>query len=403
MITLLLVTVLFFAGSDDWRMWSPRSEIAPAGGMDGALSLSGNSKVGVFGGWERVAGDVEPGSWYRLRAAYRSEGITHEPLHVLARLDWRGADGQRRGQPDYAVRAQTASGWQRVEVTAPAPEGATAAALQLLLVNAPMGRVWWQDVHFDKVAAPAPRLVRVASVNFIPPRTASPAETVHRYLELAAGAIQSADLILFPEGMTGAGSHRPYIEAAEPVPGPSTAALGDFARSRKSYVVAGLFERDGTAVYNTAVLIDRQGRLAGRYRKVYLPREEYEGGLAPGNSYPVFETDFGRLGLMICWDLQYSDPARAMALNGAEVLAMPIAGGSEVLGRARAIENHVFLISSGLQYPTRIVDPAGEVVAVAPGPGTIASATIDLSKRYTDPWLGNMRDRFFHEIRDDVR
>lgn len=63
---------------------------------------------------------------------------------------------------------------------------------------------------------------------------------------------------------------------------PTTARLGEFAKKRKLWIAAGLYEREGPAVYNTAVLIDREGRVAGRYRKVYIPREEYEAGITAG-------------------------------------------------------------------------------------------------------------------------
>ena len=198
------------------------------------------------------------------------------------------------------------------------------------------------------------------------------------------------------------GTGKKDAEAAEPIPGPTTERLGDLARRKNSYVVAGIYEREGPLVYNTAVLIDRAGRLTGKYRKVYLPRDEVDGGSTPGSDYPVFATDFGKVGLMICWDVQYPDPARALALGGAEILALPIWGGNATLGHARAIENSVFLVSSGYDYATEIVDPVGKVVAKAEAMPGIATADIDLNHRYTDAWLGHMRDRFFHEIRDDV-
>jgi predicted amidohydrolase len=149
--------------------------------------------------------------------------------------------------------------------------------------------------------------------------------------------------------------------------------------------------------------IDRAGNLIGKYRKVYLPREEIEGGLSPGSDYPVFRTDFGKVGLMICWDVQYADPARALALRGAEMILMPIWGGNQTLGKARAIENRVFLISSGYDYPTSILDPDGELLAIAREPGAAAAVTIDLNRRYLDPWLGDMRQRFMKELRFDVQ
>ena len=72
-------------------------------------------------------------------------------------------------------------------------------------------------------------------------------------------------------------------------------------------------EREGTAIYNTAVLIDRDGLLVGKYRKVNLPYDEFEDGITPGSDYPVFQTDFGKVGMMICWDSQFPDAARALA------------------------------------------------------------------------------------------
>jgi predicted amidohydrolase len=179
--------------------------------------------------------------------------------------------------------------------------------------------------------------------------------------------------------------------------------LAQVARAKKAYIVAGIFEREGAAIYNTAVLIDRAGKLLGKYRKVYLPREEIEGGLTPGNDYPVFRTDFGKVGMMICWDVQYADPARALALRGAEMILMPIWGGNETLGKARAIENRVFLVSSGYDYPTYIMDPDGELLAIAREQGTVAVATIDLNRRYLESWLGDMRERFMKELRLDVK
>lgn len=127
-----------------------------------------------------------------------------------------------------------------------------------------------------------------------------------------------------------------------------------------------------------------------------------DGGLTPGSDYPVFQTDFGKVGMMICWDLQYADPARNLALRGADLILMPIWGGNEALGKARAIENQVFLASSGYDYPTYILDPNGEVLSLARERGTAATATIDLSRRYVDGWLGDMRERFHKEIRLDL-
>ena len=84
-------------------------------------------------------------------------------------------------------------------------------------------------------------------------------------------ASQRPDFICLPEGITVIGTGMKYVEVAEPVPGPTTKRLGELAREARAYIVAGIYERVGSTVYNTAVLIDREGRLAGTYRKV-VPR-----------------------------------------------------------------------------------------------------------------------------------
>lgn len=393
-----------------WRVVAQRSEISPRGWVDrttgrggqGALALAGDGKAGVSGGWEKKIGGIEAGAWYRLTVEFRSAGIDFERQCVVARLDWQKAGNERAGQPDYGTFRSTEGVWKKTVLEAPAPAGASDVLVQLLLSNAPQGTVWWDRIRLEKIEAPKPRTVRVATVNYRARNMHSAAESVAKFIEVAKLNVKRSDLLVLPEAISISGNGLSYVEAGEPIPGPSTEALGHLARDLNTYVVAGLMEREGASVYNTAVLIDRHGVLAGKYRKMYLPREEVEGGLTPGQSYPVFDTDFGKLGLMVCWDIQYADPARALALGGAELIALPIAGGSLTLGHARAIENHLFLVSSGYDYPTEIVDPDGKTVASAPTKPGVAVAEIDLNRRYTEPWLGHMRDRYFHELRADV-
>ncbi len=72
----------------------------------------------------------------------------------------------------------------------------------------------------------------------------------------------------------------------------------------------------GEISFYTAVLTDRKGRVIGKYRKVYIPREEMECGVTPGTDYPVFDTNLGRIGMIICWDVQYLEPLERGTCNG---------------------------------------------------------------------------------------
>jgi predicted amidohydrolase len=395
-----------------WHTWAARKEIAPWTFVDlahyrhapGSLAISGHGNAAEYGGWEYTASDVKADKWYRFAAYYRAEGISDERHQIVARVDWTKPDGTRAGQPDYAYKTEREGEWTRVWLDMPAPPGSATAKLQLFLQNAASATLWWDEVSFEEISAPAARPVRVAAINLRPHDTHSAAESVARVVEVIQKSVPAGtDVILLPEGITVVGTGKSYADVAESLPGPTTQRLANVARAKRAYIAAGIFERDGVAIYSTAVLIDRAGNLIGKYRKVYLPREEIEGGLTPGSDYPVFRTDFGKVGLMICWDVQYADPARALALRGAQIILMPIWGGNQTLGKARAIENRVFLISSGYDYPTSILDPDGELLAIARDPGTTAAATIDLNRRYVDPWLGDMRERFMKELRFDVQ
>lgn len=400
----------FEGRTEGWTAWAARPEIAPRTFVDagvsrdepGSLAISGNSNVAAYGGWERRVDGIEAGKWYHFEAHYRGEGLRHEWLEVVARLDWLDARGRRAGQPEYVWRIRRDGEWRRVTHEAPAPESAVSVKVQLFLQNAPQATVWWDDVSLAGMANPGPRHVRVAAVKLRPRQTKSAEESVTRFLETIDAKVDRADVILLPEGITVVGNGKKYAEVSEPIPGPTTARLGEMARKKSAYLVAGIYEREGGTLYNTSVLIDRKGELVGKYRKVYLPREEIEGGLTPGNDYPVFRTDFGNVGMMICWDVQYADPARALALRGAELVLVPIWGGNETLGKARAIENRVFIASSGYDYPTYVMDPDGELLAVARENGSVAAATIDLNRRYDDKWLGDMKGRMRNELRLDV-
>jgi predicted amidohydrolase len=296
------------------------------------------------------------------------------------------------------VGAGGGEGWTRLAGVYRAPESATGARLELHLRWTAHGEVLWRDADLSKADPPPPRRVRLAAVNHRPEGTRSPEENRQifgRLVEEAAG--RGADLVVLPEGVTLVGNGLTYEEAAEPVPGPTTRVLGDLARRLEIWVAAGLYEREGTRVYNTAVLMGRDGTLAGRYRKMSLPDEEIEGGLTPGDATPVFETDFGRVGLMICWDSSYPEVARALAARGAEVLLLPIWGGEETLVRARAIENQVYVVASGYDFRTGIIDRRGERIATAREDPEVVVAEVDLNERTLWPWIRDWGARIWRE------
>ena len=124
------------------------------------------------------------------------------------------------------------------------------------------------------------------------------------------------------------------FQHAEAIPGPTTQDLQALAAELGVVLIASLFERMAAGLYyNTAVVIDADGRYLGKYRKQHIPQDPYfeeKFYFTPGDlGYPVWQTRFGTIGVLICWDQWYPETARAMALMGAELLFYPTAIGSE--------------------------------------------------------------------------
>ncbi|KAA2286006.1 carbon-nitrogen hydrolase [Arenimonas fontis] len=153
---------------------------------------------------------------------------------------------------------------------------------------------------------------------------------------VAEAAARGAELVLLQELHNGAYfcQHESTAEfdRAEPIPGPSTDRLGALAKKHALVIVGSLFERRAAGLYhNTAVVLDRDGRLAGKYRKMHIPDDPgfYEKFyFTPGDlGFEPIDTSVGRLGVLVCWDQWYPEAARLMALAGAELLLYPTAIG----------------------------------------------------------------------------
>lgn len=136
---------------------------------------------------------------------------------------------------------------------------------------------------------------------------------------------------------------RKFFDLAETVPGPSTEILSKAAKDNKVAVVASFFEKDKDCYYNTACVLDTDGRFLGKYRKVHIPDDpdNHYSELfyfRPGDlGYPVFETRFAKIGLQVCWDQWFPEGARSLALQGAEIIFYPTAIGWPVAQREQEI------------------------------------------------------------------
>jgi N-carbamoylputrescine amidase len=189
-------------------------------------------------------------------------------------------------------------------------------------------------------------------------------------------------------------NHR-YFKWAETVPGPSTEKFCELARRKEIVIVASLFERRAAGVYhNTAVVIDADGTLAGKYRKMHIPDDPFyyeKFYFTPGDlGFPSFQTRYAKVAALVCWDQWFPEGARLAALSGAQMIFYPTAIGWipnepravaqmqrdawELIQRSHAVANGIFVASVNrvgregkIKFWGRsfIAGPFGEIIASA--------------------------------------
>jgi predicted amidohydrolase len=214
-----------------------------------------------------------------------------------------------------------------------------------------------------------------------------------------AGRLE-VDVALLPEMFNG----KP-VAGAEPLDGPSGQLLSSKARQWHMYVSGSFYEARGDLVYNTAPLYDRQGTLVGTYAKNQLYDPEEDEGATPGTGLPVYQTDFGTVGIIICYDSWFPETTRLLAYKGAELVLFPNAGYFAGLMPARAADNGVWIAVSSLNCPAGVWEPCGGMAGeTEPNSTRYASssvlrftkddvarmvvATVDLNRRSSPHWWG---------------
>jgi len=241
-------------------------------------------------------------------------------------------------------------------------------------------------------------------------------------------ATAGADLVIFPElsftefypqvpASERAGN---VLDLADPVPGPMTDSMQKAAKDHGVVVVFNLYERDGDAAFNTSVVIDADGTMLGGTRMMHIPQYENfweRDYYTPGDTgAPVYDTAVGRLGVATCYDRHYPEYLRALALQDAEIVAVPQAGttGEWPKGifegelRASAFQNGFFMALANrvgreetmlFDGSSFVVGPKGQMIAQAPsGEAIILLASVDTDRCATSP----ARTRFLPDRRPDA-
>lgn len=228
------------------------------------------------------------------------------------------------------------------------------------------------------------RIVGVSSICYSPEQSI---ETTERYIDTAA--LDAPDIILLTESCMQNSQASATVEERNansdllPEGGPITKFFARKARQHNTYIIASYWRKEekGRGRYNSAVLFDRQGAVVGVYDKVFPTIGELENGVLPGKTARVFDTDFGRVGAIICFDLNFPELLEQYKRQGAELLCFlsMFRGGAMVPDLAR--RNQCFIASSVPRENGVIVDPLGRTLAESSQYGRIIFARINLDSQ----------------------
>jgi predicted amidohydrolase len=236
------------------------------------------------------------------------------------------------------------------------------------------------------------RPVRVVSVAFSGKSLDEVVATVDR--EAAKGA----DIILLPEVWHGS--------KPEPIDGPAVTSMAALARKHGVYIVSPIDRWDGKRRYNSAVLLDRKGKVACVYDKVFPTTLELreKPPRQPGPDPAVYQADFGRVGLAICFDVSYPEVWRRLDDLGAELVLWASAYSAGRSLEAHALNHNFYIVTSTLQGDCTVVDITGEVLLYEKKPGiNVSRITLDLDRGiYSTDFNMDKRDKLLREHPDDV-
>ena len=177
-----------------------------------------------------------------------------------------------------------------------------------------------------------------------------------------------------------------------------------FARSNNCYLIYPVFTTENDKIYNAAIVFDRQGNRMGEYRKTRLPLDELANGLTPGPLYPpVFKTDFGTIGIQICYDINWFEGWQALRRQGAEIVFWPSAFPAGRLVNAIAWQHRMVVVTS-TRGTSKICDISGDLIAQNGFDRNLVCASVNLEKTFIPTWLNvknfdNIRAKYGRKVK----
>lgn len=415
--------------------WVCREAIAPQlrregdAGAPTALWTESNGSEGCYGGWElRVPAGEPAGEDLTVEVLASGSGLGRGTDELTADAFWHNSGGAELDwEPLLQDAAEGTTGdsgpglhglpdliEQSLDVRLVArlrrPPAGVEIRLRFGLRWSARGVVRWHGWRVARALPRPPRMLRLGVASGRPAQWNGPEGNAAHYVQQCRLAGEAGvDLVCLPETVLTWGTPKMSPEdllamavPLSPEPGPWLDQFRDVARAYRMGICFSVYERAGDrgeVVYNTALLLGREGELIGTYRKVHLAIAEARRGVAAGHTFPVHTFDGVRVGMAICMDSAASEAPRILAQGGAEVLLMPImndfratpwghhrgafhAERWRLIQRAHAFDNHLYVVAAkNVTTGSAIIAPWGDVLAWNDGDRDVIWAGVNVDDR----------------------
>ena len=386
------------------QTWASHPRAAPTTSHTATgYSIAANGTRTLSGGWQLALTDIEGGATYRMSVDVRFEALGHWRDALQCRALWGSAGTDTDHGPqqwDYLVPEYLGEQTLCFSRVLRAPANVDSLTLRYTLRWTPSGTTLWSAPRIERVPEQTAHPTRIAVVTGTRASRQQNdikhiADNVAFYAERCRACATEVDLIVLPEVALQWQVPGHPLDTALACPGPETDVFAHIAQQHNVHILLGLFQREGDAVRNSAVLIDESGSLAGCYDKVHLAvGGESESGILPGDAFPIFHTPIGRIGCNICMDISAAESARMVGLNGADFLLLPIMGDHRAdrwspgppvfheerwraIMRTRALDGQFTLVAARNEgQGSCIVDRRGDFLAYNDGTQEIITACV---------------------------
>ncbi len=389
-----------------WSFWIPNAKMelavqANADSIGGrkAFRVTGNGNQHAKGTLRHSVTDLETGQYYKFEVVFAVDGIVniHDTVKPVVRL--RGKSFQ------HLIPRSVDGAVVRADLVMLIPENVDGqVTLELFAGWIPRGQVDWLKVTVSHLPGYAPETnpVKVAVIDSKPPLNSTLLENADFYVLEIEKAVQK-----FQPDVIALGEHFSMSNVAEPRAVPMDSEyitrLKQAARKHHVNLIGSVLEDDDGIHFNTAVLIDRSGKLLGKYRKSHITTgEALLTETSRGDELKVFDTDFGKVGMLVCWDYHFPEAVRTMIMKGAEIIFVPLAGdarhsengismGIEYSGKAIALDNRVPIVfavtNGGTKCSSVVINQQAKVIARSNSDEHIIAGIVDTKERVYQ-WTG---------------